>query len=63
MNLHTRSIRSAALPILMWLLFNILAIGGLVVYQRAALLSELQAASFTEVVREIWTAEISGISA
>ncbi|MCV9909306.1 ATP-binding protein [Brucella sp. HL-2] len=47
MNLHNRSIRSAALAILMWLLFNLLAIGGLVVYQRAALLSELQAASFT----------------
>lgn len=47
MNLYNGSIRSALLPFLLCLLFNLLAIGSLAVYQRAALLSELQAASFT----------------
>ncbi|WP_139976549.1 ATP-binding protein [Ochrobactrum sp. CGA5] len=47
MNLHTRSTRSDALPLFMWLLFNLLAIGGLIVYERSALLSDLQTASFT----------------
>src|SRR5690606_2860030 len=47
MNIYNGSLRSAWLPFLMWLLFNLLAIGSLAVYQRAALLSELQAASFT----------------
>lgn len=47
-NGQTRTcIRCVLLPLIIWLLFNLLAIGGLVVYQRAALLSELQAASFT----------------
>src|SRR5690606_8348956 len=51
MNFKSRSIRgnirSAVLPFSVWLLCNLLAMGGLAVYQRAALLSELQAASFT----------------
>ena len=47
MNPCNGSIRSALLPFFLCLLFNLLAIGSLAVYQRAALLSELQAASFT----------------
>lgn len=51
MNLHNGSIwarfRSALLPFIIWLLLNLLVIGGLAVYQRSELLSELQAASFT----------------
>src|SRR5690606_6763207 len=51
MNFNNRStrgnFRSALLPFFVWLLINLVAMGGLVIYQRAALLSELQAASFT----------------
>ncbi|KAB2730018.1 sensor histidine kinase [Brucella intermedia] len=51
MNFNNRStrgnIRSALLPFFVWLLINLVAMGSLVIYQRAALLSELQAASFT----------------
>ncbi|PQA73992.1 sensor histidine kinase [Brucella oryzae] len=51
MNLYNGRIRediwSVLLPFFVWMLFNLLAIGSLVFYQRAALLSELQAASFT----------------
>ncbi len=51
MNLHNGStcarFRSALLPFIIWLLLNLLVIGGLAIYQRSELLSELQAASFT----------------
>lgn len=46
-NSHRGKIRSGLLPFFIWLLFNCLAIGSLAAYQRTALLSELQAASFT----------------
>ncbi|MBA8841140.1 ATP-binding protein [Ochrobactrum sp. RH2CCR150] len=51
MNLHNGStwarFHSALLPFIIWLLLNLLVIGGLAIYQRSELLSELQAASFT----------------
>ncbi len=51
MNLHNgrpwARFHPAPLPFVIWLLLNLLVIGGLAFYQRSELLSELQAASFT----------------